>query len=184
MIYSYKGTKIEASTRKEAIYKIIAEGGYITVNYIAKDNYKNYIGKKVNVRGDVYLANLHLKELPITFRAVGGSFNCADNNLTSLEGCPSKVGGDFDCRFNSLAYLERCSLEVDGNFDCSHNSLKSLAGCPKKVGGSFDCSYNKLTSLGSCPTKVSKDFYCSSNKKQFTKKYVKSLCIVGRNIIV
>ena len=90
------------------------EDEFITVDHIDKNNYKKYIGKKVNVTGDVYLEELGLKEIPITFGKVGGNFDCSDNELKFLVGCPSEVGGDFKCKYNRLT---------------------SLKGCPRKVGG-------------------------------------------------
>ena len=78
----------------------------IEVDNIDKDNYKEYIGKAVKVKGDVDLFNLNLTKLPINFTEVGGSFDCGGNNLTSLEGAPKKVGGDFYCHENKLTSLE------------------------------------------------------------------------------
>ena len=137
------------------------EDDFITVNHINKSNYKKYIGRKVNVTGDVYLEKLGLKEIPITFGTVGGDFYCYDNELTSLSGCPHKVGGYFDC---------------------SYNNLTSLAGCPSEVGGSFYCCNDRLTSLSGCPHKVGGNFDCSNNKKQFTINNIKRFCKVGGDI--
>jgi hypothetical protein len=136
---------------------------FITVDYIDKSNYKKYVGRKVNVTGDVYLQRLYLRKLPITFGKVDGDFDCLDNKLTSLIGCPT---------------------EVIGNFYCSDNKLISLKGCPHKVGGSFNCDDNVLTSLKGCPTEVGRDFNCEYNNKEFTENDVKSLCKVGGSIYV
>jgi hypothetical protein len=58
---------------------------------------------------------------------VGGSFDCSENQLTSLQGAPREVGGAFNC---------------------SGNQLTSLEGAPREVGGDFYCRFNpKLTSL-------------------------------------
>jgi len=59
----------------------------------------------VNVDGDVYLHGWGLTELPLKFGTVTGDFNCGDNTLTSLVGCPNRVGGDFDCDRNNLTSL-------------------------------------------------------------------------------
>ena len=139
------------------------EDEFITVDHIDKNNYKKYIGKKVNVTGDVYLEELGLKEIPITFGKVGGNFDCSDNVLTSLIGCPT---------------------EVIGNFYCSDNELKFLVGCPSEVGGDFKCKYNRLTSLKGCPCKVGGIFDCSHNNKEFTENDVSSLCEIDENIYV
>ena len=134
---------------------------FITVDYIDKSNYKKYVGRKVNVTGDVNLQRLYLRKLPITFGTVGGDFDCLDNKLTSLIGCPT---------------------EVIGNFYCSDNKLTSLKGCPHKVGRDFWCCDNKLTSLKGCPSKIGGDFWCSRNNKKFTENNVENLCEVNGSI--
>ena len=138
----------------------------------------------VNVSGSVWLSDKDLDYIPVQFGVVNGDFNCSknnltslegcptkvggifsclDNNLTSLKGCPTKVGGTFACFNNNLTSLERCPTKVGGYFNCYNNKLTSLEHCPTKVGGSFDCSHNNLTSLEHCPTKVYKSFDCSHN---------------------
>lgn len=78
---------------------------FITVDYIDKSNYKKYVGRKVNVTGDVYLTNLNLREIPITFGKVDGNFYCEHNELMSLVGCPSEVCGlIFDCSHNKKKF--------------------------------------------------------------------------------
>lgn len=159
-------------------YKSVNE--VITVDYIGKSNYKDYIGKTVNVKGDVTLILLGLAKLPIKFNKVGGDFWCSNNNLTSLEGCPKTVGGGFYCGGNKLTSLKGCPETVGGNFSCVGNNLTSLKGCPESVGGYFDCSDNKLASLKGCPKSVGRKFLCGLNKVKFTKEEVEELCdVVG-----
>ena len=95
---------------------------------------------------------------------VGGGFDCRNNQLTSLKGCPQKVGGWFWCDNNQLTSLEGCPKEVGGRFSCNNNQLTSLEGCPQKVGGWFYCRNNQLTSLKGCPQKVGGDFDCDNNQ--------------------
>src|SRR5574343_502416 len=116
-------------------YDMEDEDGFITVDYMDKNNYKDYIGKKVNVTGSVFLNYLNLGKLPITFGTVGGSFGCAENDLTSLEGCPKEVGEYFLCCENRLTSLLGCPSKIDGDFDCSYNRLTTLEGCPRIVKG-------------------------------------------------
>jgi len=134
--------------------------------------------------GDVDLGDLKLKNLPVVFKYVGGSFHCYNNQLTTLKGAPQKIGGDFDCSENNLTSLEgapqkvggyfRCDSnqlttlkgvpqEVGESFSCDNNQLTSLKGAPQKVGGSFHCYNNKLTTLKGAPQKIGGDFYCSGN---------------------
>ena len=163
-------------------YDMEDEDGFITVDYMDKNNYKDYIGKKVNVKRSVFLSNLPSDKLPITFGTVGGEFNCFDNNLTSLKGCPRIVGDSFTCAGNKLTSLKYCPVEVGGYFQCRGNRLTSLEGCPSKIDGDFDCSYNRLTTLEGCPRIVKGDFDCRYNKKEFTKADVKRFCKVRDDI--
>ena len=164
-------------------YDMEDDNGFITVDHIDKNNYKKYIGKKVNVTGSVFLNYLNLGKLPITFGTVGGSFGCFHSHLTSLKGCPRKVGGFFSCAENDLTSLEGCPKEVGEYFLCCENRLTSLLGCPSKIDGDFDCSYNMLTSLEGCPRIVNGDFDCRYNKDEFTKAGVKRLCKVRGDIL-
>ncbi len=165
---------------------------------------KNYTinGKlEIDVDGDVYLGEKGLKEFPlfIQFGVVKGYFNCSDNKLVSLKGCPKKVVGNFICPNNDLRDLKGALREVRGDFDCNSNNLTSLEGAPEKVGrdficpnndlrdlkgaprevrGDFDCNSNNLTSLKGAPREISGWFDCRFNKTQFTKDDVKKVCKV------
>ena len=111
---------------------------FITVDYIDKSNYKKYIGRKVNVTGNVFLNYLRLKRLSIIFGTVDGYFDCSYSNLISLKGCPRTVGGDFNCSHDNLTSLEGCPIKVDGDFDCRLNEDKFTEADVKrlcKVGG-------------------------------------------------
>ena len=97
---------------------------FITVDHISRNNYKKYVGKKVNVRDYVDLSDLNLREIPITFGTVGGDFFCYNNSLISLNGSPTEVAGDFDCCNNKLTSLNGCPREVVGDFSCYANKKK------------------------------------------------------------
>ena len=118
----------------------------------------------IDVDGDVDLSGKNIDKLPLKFGKVTGSFYCNDNQLTSLEGCPSKVGDGFYCYYNQLTSLEGCPTEIGGGFYCSNNKLTSLEGSPSEVGGDFVCSDNQLTSLEGCPNRVGGDFVCYRNQ--------------------
>ena len=78
-----------------------------------------------------------------------GDFSCYNNNLNSLEGCPSSVGGDFSCTKNHLTSLEGCPSSVGGHFGCSANQLTSLTGIHKilkQMNGTFFAAGNPLKS--------------------------------------
>src|SRR5690554_254729 len=117
--------------------RFLQEKEAIVVDYIDQINYKEYIGKTVKVTGNVRLSNLGLTKIPINFTEVGGNFDCAYNELTSLEGAPKKVGRYFDCTKNQLTDLVGSPKEVGESFFCGRNPLKSTKGRPEYVGGEF-----------------------------------------------
>jgi hypothetical protein len=118
----------------------------------------------IDVDDEVYMWQLGLKKLPLIFGKVSGDFHCGNNNLTSLEHCPTEVGGYFYCGWNKLTSLEHCPNKIFGEFNCEGNHLDSLEGGPKEVGGDFLCSENILTSLEYSPNKVGGDFVCKFNR--------------------
>ena len=66
------------------------------------------------------------------------------HNLTSMPFQFNVINGDFDCAHNELKSLQNAPLVVHGWFNCVLNELKSLSGAPKVVEGDFDCSSNKI----------------------------------------
>jgi len=64
------------------------------------------------------------RKLLVQFKRVGGSFDCGDNKLTSLQGAPQEVGEDFSCSYNKLTSLEGAPQEVGGDFHCSDNAVQ------------------------------------------------------------
>jgi hypothetical protein len=113
---------------------------------------------------DIDLAGRGLSKLPPDLpHSISGNFQCNDNDLTTLEGCPSQVGGYFWCHSNDLTTLKGCPSVVGINFWCQRNMLTSLEGCPSQVGGDFMCDSNLLTSLEGCPSQVGGDFWCHHN---------------------
>ena len=175
--------------------------------WLRKYNIENYTINKdftIDVDGNVILVLKDLSKFPeyIQFGVVGGNFDCSNNNIISLRGCPRKVDGFFNCNYNKLKSLEKGPVEVGSSVYCFRNNLKSLEGAPKEVGGSFYCDNNQLTSLKGAPEKVEGDFDCSHNKLtslegapkeverfncgynsvQFTREDVKKVCNVNGKI--
>jgi hypothetical protein len=93
----------------------------------------------------------------------GGDFQCSNQQLAALSGCPEHVSGDFDCGHNRLKALSDGPRTVQSNYYCNDNQIKSLNGVPREINGDFVCSFNDLTSLAGCPEKVKGDFVCSFN---------------------
>ena len=107
-----------------------------------KYNIKNYTingDGSIDVVGNVNLWNKELTEFPLTFNKVTGYFDCVNNRLTSLKGCPRWIEGDFWC---------------------SNNRLTSLEFSPDYVGDGFYCGWNRLTD-NYCDTEIGGCFYTS-----------------------
>jgi hypothetical protein len=131
---------------------------YNIINYtINSDN-------SVDVDDDVWLYNKGLKSIPLNFNIVNGYFDCGNNNLTSLKGCPIRVGDGFYCYSNKLTSLQHSPQYVESSyFSCRDNKIKSLQYCTELIRGNFYCYNNKLTSLEYHPT-VYGEFYCYNNQ--------------------
>lgn len=120
----------------------------------------------IDVDGDVDLYvyyNRKLTEIPFKFGKVTGDFNCSDNNLISLDGCPYYVGGDFNGSGNKLTNLNGSPSEVIGYFSCDYNNLTTVEGMPKEIGGDFICQGNeKLKKIDSI-SNIEGDINCDKN---------------------
>jgi len=62
----------------------------------------------------------------IQFNKVDGDFNCNDQKLTSLRGCPYYVDKTFFCSRNNLKSLEYSPKQVT-NFYCTDNNGKEFS---------------------------------------------------------
>jgi hypothetical protein len=106
------------------------------------DNYTINSDNTIDVDGNVYLEEKlgNIEKLPVKFGKVSGFFDCRDNKLTTLEGCPNYVDDYFYCGFNNLTSLEGCPKYVDHNFFCEMNILSTLKGIEKcEITGDFNC---------------------------------------------
>lgn len=128
--------------------------------WLTRYNIKKYIindNLTVDVIGNVNLNGKQLSSIDVQFNTVNGNFDCHDNNLTSLKGCPKALVNypisistgrySFDCSNNKLTSLEYAPTTIDGSFACFNNQLTDLKGCPKIVNGNFLCLMNQLTTL-------------------------------------
>ena len=99
------------------------------------------------IEGDVYdgditlirrkVSNILIKFSQLGIRKVNGWFNCSNNKLTSLEGCPEEVGRNFWCDNNNLTSIEGGLLTVGGNIWCNDNELILERPEHCKIGGEF-----------------------------------------------
>ena len=127
------------------------------------ENYTIHDDLSVDVKGNVYISNRNLKELPVQFNKVTSHFDFSINELTSLKGCPQVVGGDFDCSRNLLTSLEYGSSYVKGSYDCCNNDLIDLKYSPEHVGIDFICNNNSIKTLKYSPGLVNGNFDCHNN---------------------
>jgi hypothetical protein len=83
-------------------------------------------------RGNIHLASEGLTRLPDLSNVIlYGTFTCAYNKLTTLEGAPKAVRGFFSCYNNQLTSLKGAPQTVGGNFSCDHNKLTHFEGAPR-----------------------------------------------------
>jgi len=113
--------------------------------------------------GAVDFSDMGLTKLPVKFNVVKGDFNCNDNNLTSLEGCPNTVGDNFDCSFNDeLQTLVGGPDLVKEDYDCSFTSITTLEGGPESVGDIYNCRDTELNSFVEAPEFIGSYLYIAS----------------------
>ncbi len=117
------------------IHKICRK--YYITNYIINSD------GSIDVKDDVILYDMYLKEIPLKFNKVSGYFSCSDNNLKSLKNSPIYVGRSFYC---------------------DNNMLTSLEYSPDYVGGDFICNYNRFTSLDGLKVSYKKLYFDNKNK--------------------
>jgi Leucine-rich repeat (LRR) protein len=114
----------------------------------------------VNVNGNIAIKRT-MDKLPVVF---GDVKVCRLENagLTTLEGSP-EVCTTFDCSNNELTSLEGGPRIVIGHYLCIENKrLTSLIGAPKTV-TVFNCGRCGLTSLEGGPSKVT-GYVCDDNQ--------------------
>jgi hypothetical protein len=138
-------------------------------------NYEIFSDGSIRVDGGVDLrGKLGLKKLPLTFAEVSGNFDCSDNNLTTLEGCPTDVDGYFNCSGNKLTSLEYSPMRVSGDYICMEvstlTSLEGLENCT--IGGLLDVSYcANLISRKGYPAEGPYTFACYKTPLKISMSY-------------
>lgn len=118
----------------------------------------------VDVGGNFKCDNQGITDLKgVRFGRIYGYFNCAENELRSLDGSPRSVGTTFFCNNNQLTSLEGGPLRVGGSYYCSNNKLTSLEGAPRDINDDFVCYNNQLTSFKGAPESIRDTFDFSNN---------------------
>ena len=133
-------------------YKLFLESNEEDIDSICqKYHIKNYTINEdgtVDVDGSVNLYNEELVKLPLKFNKVSGFFDCSENKLTTLEGCPNWVGGNFSCSYNKLTTLKGGPDIVCGNYHrCACNMLINFKGFPEDFYGYTDFYGNPIYKL-------------------------------------
>jgi len=120
-------------------------------NYTIHDNGVVDVAGSVEIYKDLYT------NLPVQFGNVTGTFQCEQNSLVSLAGCPHTVGKNFSCSENQLRDLVGGPKKVGWHYHCHTNKLKNLKGIAQDIGEHIDCSFNPLISLeGLNPSHIEK----------------------------
>lgn len=87
---------------------------------IGVENYTINDDLTVDVNGNVDLSYRNLVYIPVQFNIVKGHFQCKNNKLETLKGCP---------------------IEVYKSFSCGNNKLKSFEYIPKIIKQDFFWSF-------------------------------------------
>ena len=98
----------------------------------------------VDIHESISLQGMELSELPFKFGSISGYFDCSDNKLTTLKGCPKLIDGFFDCSNNELISLEHGPIKVGSFYNCYRNKLTDLGYLPKVINKSIDFRFNEL----------------------------------------
>lgn len=114
--------------RIENFFHNVASWGNLDGEYTIHDDLT------VDINGSISLSNMALRELPIKFGKVTGSFSCYENKLRSLKGCPHYVGESFSCHTNPFLTSLEYAPEYVGTFVCcSSTSIRSLHGLQNHI---------------------------------------------------
>lgn len=143
--------------------------------YYGIKNYTINEDDSIDVDGDVRLGGWNLDIIPLKFNKVNGNFSIANNNITSLDGCPKIVNGYFYCYVNNLNSLKGAPLTVGGNFYCNNNNLENLEYFPNFIGGSFGCCENHGLMIYGINDKVDGDVICDPDKEIIYNIFVDNL---------
>lgn len=102
------------------------------------DTYSINADNSVNVVGNVKFPDSvdFLTELPLKFNIVTGNFDCSRLKLKTLKGSPVQVGGTFNCAYNELLSLE--FLPKKAGCFVFDNTVQSL------YAGDLSCNFDQV----------------------------------------
>jgi hypothetical protein len=87
----------------------------------------------VDIKGDIKLISGRFTKLPVKFNSVWNGFDCSNEGLTTLEGCPEKVGKQFMAYGNEITTLVGGPKVVHGGYNVLNCPLETLEGLPNHV---------------------------------------------------
>jgi hypothetical protein len=131
-------------------------------SWLHQFNIYNYVildDLSINIKGDVYLNHTDLREFPIQFNEISGSFICANNQLNSLKGAPRIVGNSFDCSNNQIISLVGGPKIVGKNYDFSYNQVSTLEGLPSSIKHDLVAYENPIVNFNSISQNIGKNIY-------------------------
>lgn len=143
----------------------------------------------LDVYQNVNLNNLNLNYIPLRFNIVYGTFNVANNNLTSLKNGPKYIkrlkkgrklidAPSYFCQNNQLTSLQYSPEIIPGHFYCFNNQITVLTSAPSRIGLYFNCSFNPLQTLEGCTVRSAGSFIYmrlkNSNSIKLTLEELKS----------
>ena len=100
----------------------------------------------------------------ITIRGDVTSFDCSDNQLTSLDVSKNTSLTDLDCFNNQLMSLDVSKNTALTTLYCFDNQLTSLNVSKNRALTTLSCGGNQLTSLDVSKNTALEGLYCSENQ--------------------
>ncbi len=113
----------------------------------------------INIDGNFVIKDTKLKKLPIQLGVVD-TFDCSENQLTTLMGAPYCTNKNFFCSDNQLKSLEYASRIILGDLYCMNNKLEELENI-YLIKGSLLCYGNNIKNLIKFPSWIEKDVIMS-----------------------
>lgn len=79
----------------------------------------------IDVDGDVKIVEI-IREIPLKFRKVSGSFSIAHNGVRSLKNSPEFIGINFYCQSNYISTFDFFPSYIGNHFICDGNPIYEI----------------------------------------------------------
>ncbi len=145
----------------------------VDLNY---DCSRNDINSLEGISNDVYDLNASFNNLSTLdhLPTIGGSLMVNDNQLISLENCPTNINGDFIVCHNLLTILDNGPRVVGKPLDISNKDKRYVC----------DVSDNNLLNVQAMPKIIHGDFIATGNDTIFRRSDVTRVSQVKGDIII